>query len=518
MREANMPFRSYTEVVSAYPDSPAVIHHNHRAASYQKLLSLVNAIAAGLIEQGLRCGDRILLHSGNRIELIASYYACLATGAIFVPISPQLSNKDISRIIADSGARFYLGDVTRYTANQQAIDDASTLEGRWVVGQALPPGQALPWRSLLHPHVHFSPPALSPDLIACVFYAPTTTGELEGFAFSRTDISTMMKIIRSIMALSVKATSTAPFYSMVDAISPWSIQTSFASLSLHRPVILTDTHDPHTVLNVLNTYQLSWVTGTPSNFNDLIVAARELDHVPVLSATACVSGGDACPLEIAQRFHTTFGGHLQNSYGQTEQGCITIHHPDLTKASTPALGWPLPTTAIKIVAESGEDGEVGELFVRSPAKTAGLWTDNGIEPVYEDGWIPTGDLVRQHADGCLEALGRQKDLIKIAGYPVYPLEIEQEILRHPDIARAVVFAIPDIAKGESIIAMIETHRGETLSSTAIKEYLANKIAHYKIPEQIMCVDTISIVNNKISRRHIAREYLRSCDKEVRLLE
>ena len=513
-----MPFRSFTKVVSAHPDSPAIIHHNNRSVSYQKLLSLIDAISCGLVTKGLRSGDRVILHSKNKIELIASYYACLATGATFVPTNPHLPNKDISKIISDSGARFYLGDTTSYTANQKAVDGASTLEGRWVIGMNTPEGKAQPWQSLLQLGNSFSPPSLSPDMVASIFYTSGTTGQPKGFAFSRRAINTIIDVVRSTMALSVRATSTAPFYSMVDVISPWSIQTSFASLSLHRPIILTDTHDPHTVLKVLNTYQLSWFTGTPSNFNDLTVAAQALDHVPVLSATACVSGGDTCPLEIAQRFHTTFGGHLQNSYGQTEQGCITIHHPDLTKASTPALGWPLPTTAIKIVAEGGEDGEVGELFVRSPTKTAGLWTDNGIEPVYEDGWIPTGDLVRRHADGCLEALGRQKDLIKIAGYPVYPLEIEQEILKHPDIARAVVFAIPDIAKGESIIAMIEMHRGKTLLSTAIKEYLADKIAHYKIPEQIMFVDTIPVVNNKISRRHIAREYLMSCDKEVRLLE
>ncbi|BBG29159.1 class I adenylate-forming enzyme family protein [Zymobacter palmae] len=513
-----MPFRSFTKVVSAHPDSPAIIHHNNRSVSYQKLLLLIEAISCGLVKKGLRIGDRVILHSKNRIELIASYYACLATGATFVPTNPHLPNKDISKIISDSGARFYLGDTTSYTANREAIDEACTLEGRWVIGMKTPTGKAQSWHSLLQAGGSFSPPPLSLDLIASIFYTSGTTGQPKGFAFSRRAISAIIDIVCSTMALSVKATNTAPFYSMVDVISPWSIQTSLASLSLHRPVILTDNHAPHTVLKVLNTYQLSWFTGTPANFHDLTVAAQELDHVPVLSATACVSGGDTCPLEIAQRFHTTFGGHLQNSYGQTEQGCITIHHPDLTKASAPTLGWPLPTTAIKIVTDNGEDGEVGELFVQSPAKTAGRWTDKGIEPVYEDGWIPTGDLVRRHADGCLEALGRQKDLIKIAGYPVYPLEIEEELLRHPDIAKAVVFAIPDVAKGESIIAMIEMHRGKTLSSTAIKNYLADKIAHYKIPENISFVDTIPIVNNKISRRHIAREYLISCDKEVRPLE
>lgn len=239
-----MPFRSFTKVVSAHPDSPAIIHHNNRSVSYQKLLLLIEAISCGLVKKGLRIGDRVILHSKNRIELIASYYACLATGATFVPTNPHLPNKDISKIISDSGARFYLGDTTSYTANREAIDEACTLEGRWVIGMKTPTGKAQSWHSLLQAGGSFSPPPLSLDLIASIFYTSGTTGQPKGFAFSRRAISAIIDIVCSTMALSVKATNTAPFYSMVDVISPWSIQTSLASLSLHRPVILTDNHAP----------------------------------------------------------------------------------------------------------------------------------------------------------------------------------------------------------------------------------------------------------------------------------
>lgn len=438
-----MSLLSIRNIALKFPEKTAVIYQ-YKKISYAELFYRSEIIANVFLEANLKAGDRVAVHSGDHPDLIAVYYACFMTGAIFVPLNLHLIDKDCRQIIDASGARFYIGDLIRYDLCQTALRNCASLERRWILGHKHCPKGTWPLESTL---AKTPPVSLLKEIDstqpATIFLTSGTTGHPKGFLFSRKSFDAMLITIRSAMASSLPPSDTRPFYSMVNLISPWALQTALAALPLMRPILITDDNSANTVLSLIETYSLSWLIGTPSTFTSLLESALSFQHPPSLQNTACVSGADTCPPALARRFKRVFGASLQNSYGQTEQGCMTIHHPNLANATVPSLGWPLPTTNIKIVSDDRKEDSVGELFVRSPTTTIGLWTGIGNEPVGEEGWIPTGDLVRQHANGCLEALGRQKDLIKIAGYPVYPQEIEEELMKHSDIAEAIVFSIPD---------------------------------------------------------------------------
>lgn len=513
-----MSLLSISNIALKCSERTAIIYQN-KHISYAELLYRSEIIASVFLAAHLKAGDRVAIHSGNHPDLIAVYYACLMTGAVFVPLNLHLIDKECQQIIDTCAARFYIGDLTRYSLCQTALKNCTSLERRWILGSKHCPEDTWPLEAT---HTVTPPESLLEEIDsaqpASIFFTSGTTGHPKGFLFNRNSFNAMITTIRSAMASTLSPDHTRPFYSMVDLISPWSIQTALTALSIMQPVLIADDNSADSTLSLIETYPLSWLIGTPSAFTSLLASALSLQHPPSLHHTACVSGADTCSPALARRFQRVFGAPLQNAYGQTEQGCMTVHHPNLADATVPSLGWPLPTVNIKIVSDDGKEGSAGELFIRAPTMTAGLWTDTGIEPIGKEGWIPTGDLVRQQANGCLESLGRQKDLIKVAGYPVYPQEIEEVLLSHSDISEAVVFAIPDEIAGEAIIAMIKKYAETTISVCDVKKYLAARISHYKIPSTIKFIDNITKFNNKKSRRHIAHEYIASFDKETRPLK
>nr|WP_275938397.1 AMP-binding protein [Pectobacterium brasiliense] len=154
-----------------------------------------------------------------------------------------------------------------------------------------------------------------------------------------------------------------------------------------------------------------------------------------------------------------------------------IYHHDIYAINEPSIGWPLPGVEIKI---NNTQSSNGELLIRSPAKTIGIWNGHDIELFPSDRWLATGDLVRQENNRNLIFLGREKDQIKIEGYPVYPIEIENTLIQHADIAASVVFSVPDKFAGERIIALIQPQKNHSLKAETIASYLSDNLAHYNI--------------------------------------
>lgn len=494
-------FTDLEQSARQHPDDPAVITLDG-PVSFSTVLTLAEQISAGLVKAGLRKGDRVAVHFGNRPELASAYYACLRAGAVIVPVSYRLSAGEVEFLITHSGARFFLGDADVYDSASTVVESLEALEGTWVLDLAEPTERSRPLTELLTDDTG-APEDVDADDFVTFFYTSGTTGMPKGVVCSYRSMEASL----ALMIASGCARSDAT-YTMYDLINAWVMLQLFTCVRQGRPLALTATFTPDVVLSLMRSYRCGWIGGAPSAFRALMEAVTASPGLaPDLTDSYCVSGGDAVPIELSTAFFKTFGTHLQSTYGQTETAGPVTRHPALDTVDMPSIGWPLPGVEVKIDAEPGE---VGELLIRTRSRPAGLWNGTGIDPLDPDGWIASGDVVKQREDGCLLFLGRMKDLIKVDCYPVSPLEVEQAIAEHPEVAAAVTFGVPDDAIGERLVAMVELEPGGSVDAAGLLAHLTGRIAGYKHPSEIQFVPKLPLMpSGKVGRTRLTAEYVSS---------
>ncbi|QDX30997.1 class I adenylate-forming enzyme family protein [Dickeya poaceiphila] len=499
-------FSQLEHIAQQRPDAPAIIQDS-KNISFARLVALARNIASGLINAGLRAGDRVAIHIGNRPELIAVYYACLGTGAVLVPIHIKRSCSETEYLIAHSAARFYLGDAERYMVSADIIEKSNTLERAWILDFSSPTQRTRTWAELLASPLRDFP---SPDdnSLAAIFYTSGTSGTFKGIVHSYSTLGAAVNLMETTMnPLTTQDAEHASFFcSMFDLVIPWNILMTLTGLRRGSPLALMTSPTPEKTLLLLSTGRIGFITGASSSFNALISAARAAKTPPPnLSGTYCVTGGEACSLTVSRDFFKTFGTHLRNSYGQTESGGPVVYQPNIDSCSEPSIGWPLPGVDIVIDAAAEESGE---LQIRSPANTIGLWNGTGVDYLDRKRWLATGDIVRQLPNGCLLYIARQNDMIKVGGYPVSPLEIERELTAHPQVAGAIVFGVIDATSGEYPIALVQPCAETALDTGELSVYLSSRLPAYKQPREFILVETLPVSSaGKISRRQIASDYV-----------
>jgi len=174
----------------------------------------------------------------------------------------------------------------------------------------------------------------------------------------------------------------------------------------------------------------------------------------------------------------------------------------------------VPPFSIRVVDENGRRvpaGVTGECQIRRRGLNPHYWKDlegdSGL--MTGDGWLRTGDLATRNRFGLIRLVGRMKDVIKSGGYSVYVRELEEALLAHPSVARAVAFGLPHKDKGEIPAAAVELHTGTTASETGLVDWCRQNIAHYKAPRRIWIFDAGGLPRNdngKVLRRVLRERF------------
>ncbi len=174
---------------------------------------------------------------------------------------------------------------------------------------------------------------------------------------------------------------------------------------------------------------------------------------------------------------TTSGVIINRLYGQT----------------LPGMGMPFIGTDVRITdPATGEDvpiGETGELLIKGPTVSPGYWNKpEDTANSFRDGWLHTGDLVRMTEEGVLQFVDRLKELIIVAGFNVYPTEVENVIYQHPSVMEAAVIGIPDERQGEVVKAVIKTKPGFEVTEEEIISFCRERLSPYKVPKSVQFVE------------------------------
>ena len=258
---------------------------------------------------------------------------------------------------------------------------------------------------------------------------------------------------------------------------------------------IMDDFNPELVMKTLEDEEITGFFGVPTHFYGMLgVDQSILDNCSGSSLKTIISNAAALPQSLKEKIVKHFGeGLLYECYGSTEGGIISNLGPDDQLRKKQCVGEPFPFTEIKILNNDGDEcepNEVGEVFTSSPYIFNGYWQkEKETQDAFDGEWLTVGDLAKKDEDGFLYIVDRKKDMIISGGVNIYPREIEEVLLEHPEINDIAIVGEPDEKWGEIIKAFI-VFKEEELSLDVIQDFCSNKIASIKSPKIIETIDAL----------------------------
>jgi fatty-acyl-CoA synthase len=493
------------EMAAATPGAEAVVFRDERL-DYAGLKTRVDEFARALLGVGVRRGDRVALLVTNRTEWIVAAFAAAKIGAITAAISTFSTLRELAWALEHSDAAALVAlDAFRGRRFLDALREfCPELDGsapgalkckrfpflRTVVaiGEPAPAGVfSLPeflarGASVDAVTLAAAQRAVTPNDICYILYTSGSTAAPKGVMLAHGPVIANGFDIGERMHLSAadRVWLAVPLF--------WSFGSANAlpAIMTHGGcVVLQESFDPGEALALIERERCSVYYGMAN----MARALREHEHYPGRRLGAMRTGLTIGPPEdIATTIEVLGAAELCNVYGATETygNCAVTDAHDPLASRLHSQGLPLPGMTIRAVdlvtRRPLPQGEIGELVVGGYV-TPGYYKAPEIDAATfdADGYFLTGDLGSIEPDGRIRFRGRLKEMIKTGGINVAPLEVEQVLLQHPDIAQAYVVGVPDPAKGEIVAAAIELRAGATADVASIAAFCRERLASYKVP-------------------------------------
>ncbi|MEP9392850.1 class I adenylate-forming enzyme family protein [Gordonia sp. VNK1] len=506
-----------------YPGCAAVVDGD-TVLTYDDLDVRTAAVAAGLRAVGVAERDVVALHLTNSVEFVVAYYGALRAGAAVTLINPAQPVAGLRGQLVETAA------VAVFTGAQQldtllAAADSALRAVILVDGEAAPAG-VITLAELTADATGVPELTITGDDVAHLAFTGGTTGVSKGVQVLHRNVianATQMIAWRAGHAVTEDADGGFTLVAREDSnrgVVPGAAATVVVSPLFHAHALINmsflllcgATHvlavtgaqrfDPARMLELIETHRATYITGSPTMWHALAahpdVATRDLSSVRVVSS-------GAAPIDhvTLERLAAAFPhGSVVEGYGLTEATCLVSSAPLTAGASGigdyrfGSVG--LPTFDTQVQIRSLDDqatvlapGERGGLWVRGPQVTAGYLNHPDVTAAqYVDGWLDTGDIAYLDDDGHLYICDRAKDMLIYKGYNVYPRELEEILVTHPDISSAAVVAREVGAKGQEPVAFVVAEGGHHVDPDAVIGFVAEQVLPYKKIRDVIVVDAL----------------------------
>jgi long-chain acyl-CoA synthetase len=466
-----------------YPEKSALIAGD-QTWSYARLDAVTDQIAARLLEDGVRPGDRVALHFCNCPELVQSYYACFKIGAIAVPLNVRLKGPELEYILNHSGARLYLGQHDLFPEVQSVRSGLSQIERFYLTEEYANFPDVRPFNELTTSEAaRVDLPIISPDIVAAILYTSGTTAWPRGVTHTQRTLE--RKIAFQTENAKLDGTDVVAAAASMCHIAAFAVQ-MLPTLDVGATLLLISRFEPEAVLRAMEQHRVTQFFGLPTMYRALL-HSPDASSADLRTLRWCLAGGDAVPTELQRRFTEVFGVELSEGCGMTELVPYCINRPG-DERQEGSIGRPSAGVVLRIVDERGREappGEVGEIVAKCEATMIGYWNDpQATAAALKDGWLHTGDLGRMDVDGYYWFVGRKKEIIVRGGSNISPLEVEDALYQHPAVREAGVVGAPHDTLGEQVVAFVALREGAKPFAEELQQFLRSRLAAYKVPETI----------------------------------
>jgi long-chain acyl-CoA synthetase len=534
----NQPLHKILEISAQnYPDHHALVFKG-TTITYRKLNQLTDAVAAGLVANGFKKGDRAVIYMPNTPQFIISYFGILKAGGIVIATNPLYTERELEHQLVDCGAETVFVMSLFYNQLKRVQEKGKTKVKRIIVAnikEYLPPVLKVLFSllkekkeghyvKLLHDDMSFplfiKMGAIAPKLtiisepgdVALLQYTGGTTGLSKGAIAVHRNLMANVTMLQGWLEWDYAkevVLGAIPFFHSYGMITAMMFSISTAGTL----VIIPNPRDQKDVLGTISKYRPSIFPGVPAMYiainNNPDVAAGKYD---LSSIRACISGSAPLLVETKRRFEEITGGTLVEGYGLTEAHVATHANPIKGANREGSIGMPLPGVECKIMdAIHGEEemplGEIGELVMKAPNIMKGYWQmPTETQNTLRHGWLFTGDIARMDEDGYFYIEDRKKDMIIAGGYNIYPREVEEVLAAHPAVLEVSVAGVPDPKRGETVMAWIVKKPGDATTEQEIINWSKDQLAKYKYPRLVEFREELPKTTvGKVLKRELVKE-------------
>jgi benzoate-CoA ligase family protein len=474
--------------------------------NYQQLFESVNRAGNGFKKLQIQAGDRILLALPDIPEFFISFFGAIKIGAIPVPLSTLFSAVEYEYFLNHSRATIVIVHVGLLEIIKSIPrNKIPTLKHILVVGEA-EDETCTTLHSFLEEQSSelISHPTNWED-VAFWMYSSGSTGAPKACVHLQHDmIIAAEQYGRKVLGI----TENDKCFSVSKLFFAYGLGNSlFCPLSVGATsILMAASPKPENIFNIIERHKPTLFFSVPSNYLRLLDHADIAEHNFNLSSIRIfTSAGERLPIKIFNRFKKRFDGELLDSMGATETFIFTANRPGANRPGS--AGQIIPGYEAKIVDENGEKlqpGESGNLWVKSETVCLEYWgeKDKTEEAIHGD-WFRTGDRCSMDQDGYLWYAGRADDMMKCNGAWVSPLEVESILSEHPSVSEVAVVGREDqngLIKPSAYIVLRGGYLADAKLFSEINAFVAEKIPHYKRPQEIYFVDNLPrTVTGKIQR-------------------
>jgi len=452
-----------------------------------------NRLAGALAAHGIGEGDRVAVRSMNRIEWFVVEAALGKLGALRVAVSFRLRPPEVHYMLAHSAACAVVFDDEDPAALAPAFVGLPNLRLKIGLHAGAPDVEL--FAELL---AASSPtPRFTEKVGGSIVYTSGTTGHPKGVRKSAPADEHSRALLRRI---NEDLKRSIPFQrgdrNLLSA--PLNHAAAPASaLGTHMragTVYLERKFDAESALRVVHEHRITTSFLVPTMLNRIVnLPADVRARYDVSSMRAITTGASVCPADLKRKVTSYFGPCLYENYGATEVGLVTMWTPADLEQRADSCGRLLDGVEVRIVDDARKPlprGELGEIFVKSPATMASYLGEGKSADFSDDGFFTAGDVGKLDAEGYLYVLDRKKDMIIAGGVNIYPAEIEAALRAHPGVLDAAVFGAPDPEWGEQVLAVVERVAGARVEQTELSAFVADLLASYKRPRAITFVEEL----------------------------
>ena len=482
--------------------------------TYREFHDRALAIGGNLLAMGCERGDRVAFCLANSPRIMEVIFGCFAAGLVVVPVNARLHVREMAYIAGNSGAKVLIHG-PEYQQGIAVNAESFAAVRRVCTGDV---EGAEPFAALLDPaHALTAAVDVSSEELCWLFYTSGTTGKPKGAMWNH-------RMVRCL---------TVSYLADLHNIEPGEVVLHCAPMSHGSGVValpavargavnvITEqaSFDVEHLMALIERHRAGHIAFmAPTQIVKLLEDYQPGRH-DISSLRAICYGGAPIYVEQLRQAIATFGPIFTQLYGQGEAP-ITItglnvgSHQRLYEAADARLGSSGQAridVEVRCVDENDNPlppGETGEVVVRGDVVMPGYWNNSEASAAaLRGGWLHTGDIGYLDDAGYLFLLDRATDMIVSGGNNVYPREVEEAIILHPQVASCVVFGIPDDYWGEAVQAVVVAREGESPNAADIIAFCAEHMAGYKKPKAVDFVDSLPVSGyGKVLRREVRDRY------------